>query len=316
MTCITGARKVNFLPFNLGMLEYSVKPPAAESSEELLQGEKPIIIDEADLEDTDGIFTNNWMEDVISKRNARVILLQVYSHKNLLLLPIKWEGSIRKVLAEFTSISNLTYDMPIMEPAAAAGEILRRCKHLITHHGLAGRKMQQYSTPYEGFHHGHMPEFNKLVLQSTAVPQGLTITAVLNEQATTAQKEALAIELPQRTTTCGWSKKMITVTELQWPYRLSAARLVDQDNRLWSFDLEGIKEASKGLNSIHVDFDTTGFFFYPESSLDQAAVAREIKRQFGTEDKGCDLFQDFANLSKRLDYIKIDPAFHVSHVFL
>ena len=147
-----------------------------------------------------------------------------------------------------------------------------------------------------------------------AVPHGLTMAAVLKEQPTTIQKEALASELPQRTTTCGWSKKMITITELQWPYRMSAARLVDGDNRLWSFDLTEVLEENKKLNSTHVDFTGTGFFFYPKESLDQAAVAKEIKKQFGNADEGNDLFQDFKNLSKRLDYIKIDEDYHVSVV--
>ena len=295
------------------MLSYSIKHPAAENSEDLIPGEKPFIfLDDNNNDGSDVIFTNSWNTDVISKRFARVVLLQVFSHQNLLVVPVKWEGSIRKLLAEFTSVSNLMYDMPEMEPAAAAGEILRRFKHLVNHANLAGRKQQQFSTPYEGFHHAHMPEYNKLVLQSTAIPHGLNMAAVLKEQNTNAQKEALIAELPQRSTTCGWSNKMITITELQWPYRMAAARVIDGDNKLWSFDLTSIMAENKEKSSTHVDYTGTGFFFYPEATLDQASIAKEIKRQFGTEDVGSDLFQDFANLSKRLDYIKIDEELHVS----
>ena len=105
---------------------------------------------------------------------------------------------------------------------------------------------------------------------------------------------------------------MVTITELQWPYRMAAARLVDSENQLWSFNLESVLEENKTRNATHVDYAGTGFFFYPKESLCEAAVAKEIRHQFGTEDKSCDLFQDFANLSKRLDYIKIKPECHVS----
>ena len=298
------------------MLAYSLRPPTAEKSEDLLNGERPIADcdDEPDADD-DGIFTNNWCSDVISRRHAKVILLQVFSHQSMLLVPIKWEGSVRKLLAEFTSVANLVYDIPIMEPAATAGEILRRFKHLANHAHLAGRKPQTFATPYEGFHHTHMPEFNKLALQAMAIPHGLTMTAVLKEQKTTAQKEALVAELPQRTTTCGWSKQMVTITELQWPYRMHAARLVDSENQLWSFNLDDTWAENKIKNATHVDYTGTGFFFYPKESLCEAAVAKEIRRQFGTEVDKCDLFQDFANLSKRLDYIRINPEYHVSTEF-
>ena len=297
------------------MLSYSINPPPAEKSEELLPGEKKYGGHhgfDKDSEDDDAeIFTNSWVRDVITRRQARVVLLQVYSHKNMLVVPIKWEGSVRKLLAEYTSVANLVYDIPVMEPAAAAGEILRRCKYLVNHPNVTSHKTS-YSTPYDGFYHSHMPEFNKLVLQALAVPHGLTMTAVLKEQSTATQKESLVAELPQRTATCGWSKKMVTITELQWPYRLSAARLIDGENSLWSFDLTEVLAGNKVTNGTHVDYAGTGFFFYPKESLDAAAIAKEIKRQFGTEDVGSDLFQDFDNLSKRLDYIKINPQFHVS----
>ena len=295
-----------------GMLAYRIQPPASEDSAEFLAGEKALAVNYC-VDSENGLFKNCWTDDTITRRMARVVLLQVFSHKNLLIVPIKWEGSVRKLLAEFTSVSNLVYDIPVMDAAAAAGEIMRRVKHLANHAGLAGRKRQQFSTPYTGFHHTHMPEFNRLALQSMAVPQGLTMSAVLKEQKTTTQKEALMAELPQRTTTCGWSNKMITITELQWPYRFSAARLIDSENQLWSFDLSTMLGDNKGLNVPHVDFAGTGFFYYPSASLCQAAVAKEIKRQFGTEDIGSDLFQDFENLSRRLDYIKKSPQFHVSH---
>ena len=80
---------------NLGMLDYCIAGPVAESAEECLQGEIRFQPSELITVSVAGLapqFQNKWLVNA-----NQWVLVSASTHKQLLVLPIKWEDSVAKV---------------------------------------------------------------------------------------------------------------------------------------------------------------------------------------------------------------------------
>ena len=104
---------------------------------------------------------------------------------------------------------------------------------------------------------------------------------MLKERTKTSYKAAMVNSVPKRVTTCHKDKKTMVMTDLQWPYRIGQARLIDGSNTLWAMDAETLKKLNLGVVRPHVHFETTGKKFYPEDSFTAACIAQEAQKQLG-----------------------------------
>ena len=95
--------------------------------------------------------------------------------KATIMVPIQWQLSVPKLLAEFASISYLTWDLTQMETPDAGKEFLRRLKAIATKKRVVIDDVQHtiYSTPQPGFFSENMPTFNDIVIDAIACPPTL-----------------------------------------------------------------------------------------------------------------------------------------------
>ena len=77
------------------MLDYALRAPRNEPKEDLLQGEVALTALEDNQDDDGAVYENKWKD---ASYKSRLILLQVFTHKHMLMVPIQWEGSIKKLL--------------------------------------------------------------------------------------------------------------------------------------------------------------------------------------------------------------------------
>ena len=204
-----------------------------------------------------------------------------------------------------------------MDAPTAAGEILRRVTHLVNRPYVnENDKYQSYSTPYNGFFHTHMPEYNQMIISSLAMPHGTSLATMQKEKKSDAERRELEREVPQIRTAPSWDKTKMTLSPLQWPYRFQEARLVDDNNQLWCFDMSELLQENLILKDPHVEFQSIGKKFYPKTSLCSATVAKELEKQFGTGHVDDDHVIDFNSLAIKWNCVLNDSTFMVSMQFL
>ena len=157
-----------------GMLDYAIVPPEGENELLYLAGENqfpPEAIMEREITELCKIFQNPWRQ-----QEGQTVLLASCCHLHMVVIPIHWEGSVVKLLAEFVSLTNVIYDIPPMGAGAATSEILRRCQHLINKDVKSNQR--EYSTPYCGFYHTHMASFNQVVINADKELSGLYVIKI------------------------------------------------------------------------------------------------------------------------------------------
>ena len=254
------------------MLNYCITPPTVETDEERLVGENAFDFDvvvNPSRDEESCVFNNSWNEESFTKK---IVLLSVMQHQQMVVVPICWEGSTVKLLAEFAALSNVVHDIPPLESKEMTAEILRRLQFYVNHK-IDGH-VTNYTTPYRGFYHHHMPNFNSVVADALATPNGAA-TRAISQEGTITEYDAFYLRPSS-------SKK--TMVALQWPYRLDKMRVIDVENKVTGFDLTTVRAANKDIQGSHVGFDDEGMFIYPEADISSAAVAAIIKRQFGGPD--------------------------------
>ena len=80
------------------MLDYALRIPSKEKQSDFIQGETNLTNNSEDSEDGEiSIYSNRWRTDMVGRLSSGPILLQVFTHKHMLIVPIKWEGSIAKL---------------------------------------------------------------------------------------------------------------------------------------------------------------------------------------------------------------------------
>ena len=250
-----------------GMLEYAIVPPSTENESLCLQGENSF--QQAELMDPEvaalcTTFMNSWR-----KSEHQIVLVSTFSHYHLITLPLQWEGSVIKLLAEFTSLTNLVYDIPPMGASAALSEILRRCEHLLNVEPKTSKR--EYSTPYCGFFHTHMTSFNQVVVNAIATPSGVDIRMLMKEG---LLPETWEYQLQK-------SVENSPMVALQWPFRLEHLRLIDSENQMFAGQLTDIVASNAKCKAPHVNLARDGLFYYQDYEVPAKAVSEMIRQQFG-----------------------------------
>ena len=258
------------------MLNFCMAPPTGEDSTDRLIGEKPFDFEncfnpskyciDPSSDEVAKAFTNEWNEQPLPEK---VILLSVMQHQQMIMVPIIWEGSTIKLLGEFAALSNVAFDIPPMESPQMAAEVMRRMQFYMNHK-INGREAN-YTTPYRGFYHHHMPTFNTIVADALAVPNGVTMRAMSQEGAAVAFDKFYLRPSASK-------QKMVA---LQWPYRLKMMRIIDTSNIIYGLDMAPLVKTNKGIQEVHVGLDNEGLFCYPESDISSGTVATLMKKQFG-----------------------------------
>ena len=239
-----------------GMMNYAIVPPSTENESLCVQGENSFR--QAELMDPEvaslcTTFMNSWR-----KSEQQIVLISTFCHSHMITLPLQWEGSIIKLLAEFTSLTNVVHDIPPMGAGATLSEILRRCQHL--YNAEMKTMKREYSTPYCGFFHTHMTGFNQVVVNAIAMPSGVDIRMLMKEGLL-----PVAWEYQLQKTVDG-----TPIVALQWPFRLPHLRLIDADNQMFAGDLTEVEKSNAEGKAPHVNL-----------ARDTKAVSEAIRQQFG-----------------------------------
>jgi len=249
-----------------GMLDYAIVPPVMENEALCLHGENSLpqsALMDSEVASLCTVFENSWR-----KQEGQIVLVSSFCHHHMVVIPLQWEGSVVKLLAEFISLTNVIYDIPPMGAGAATSEILRRCHHLINKE--LNTHKREFSTPYCGFYHTHMTGFNQVVMNALAVPAGVSIKMLT--------KEGLVPE--------DWEFQLQNVSEginlasLQWPFRLNQFRLIDQENQIFSFQMKEVLKTNVACKTPHVNLSRDGLFFYQSHQVPAKAVVELIQNQF------------------------------------
>ena len=249
-----------------GMLDYAIVPPEGENELLYMAGENcfpPEAIMEKEITNLCKSFENPWR-----KSAGQLVLMASFCHLHMVVIPLTWEGSVLKLLAEFISLTNVIYDIPPMGAGAATSEILRRCQHLINKEVSSTRR--EYSTPYCGFFHTHMPSFNQVVIQALAMPAGVPIK-MLSREGLLPEDWEFQLQV---------SAETLNLVALQWPFRLNQLRLIDPENQLFSFQMKEILRQNKFCKTPHVNLARDGLFFYQSHQVPAQAVVDLIRQQF------------------------------------
>ena len=257
-----------------GVLDYAIIPPDMENEALCLQGEnsfrqQAFMVADNPTDDLAKKISNSWRIT-----EGQIILVATFLHRQMVLLPLQWEGSIVKLLAEFVSLTSVIYDIPPMGAGAATSEILRRCQHLLNKELKHHRR--EFSTPYCGFYHTHMAGFNQIVMDAMALPAGVDMKHLA--------KEGLLPAAWEYQLQFSVDKKQFV--QLQWPFRLGQLRVVDENNLFYSFQMKEITRLNLEATAPHVNLSRDGLFYYKDYEVPARAVIKLIQHQFGGRRRG------------------------------
>ena len=240
------------------MLDYEVQPPALENSIDLLWGEKPFPENKFSIE-----------EPAPATLEKKTLLLTATTHNHQMVVPILWEGSIIKLLAEFASLAYVLYDIPPMNPEELTGEVLRRLEHYTNNSVKTRTSSPSYTTPYVGFYHHHMHAFNNIVANALAVPNGVDTNTIRKEGAIFRSTEHILRRADQK-----------TYAALQWPFRIKHAYIFDGENNAWAFEMDQIIKRNEKVDTPHVSWSDMGLFYYPDCDIQESQVKKLLQAQW------------------------------------
>ena len=209
-----------------GLLSYHLNPPI-KGTAILVPGERNISETDAFKAARDIVINgeemgeSNW-ESENPPQNG-LVMLHIDQYEASLVIPVKWERSVRKLLSEYLSLKYIMMDIPEGSAKQIARECARRMDCILN----KTKTGWGYATPYQEFIHPHMEEFNQIVLSSIATPAGLPVHLV--------GEKAMSSQLKLRVSFEG-----VRISEVQWPRRLDVLRFLDEENNLWKLDWQGM----------------------------------------------------------------------------
>ena len=257
-----------------GMMNYSIQPPAFEDDATILVGENAFPVNKmfTSRDEKTKVFKNVWNEEL-----GKLIIMSVTTHNHQLVLPIIWEGSVLKLLAEFAALNYVVFDIPIMNSKDLVGEVLRRLQHYtntkIEVNTTGEPDTARFTTPYKGFYHHHMRSFNSIVISALAVPNGIRVDLMAKEGTKVNFNDQIIRTIEN-------SKGVQTLAALQWPYRIHHAYIFNGKNDALSFDMTKVHQANRSIYHPHVSWIREGRIHYPDSDIKIAQYATMLQRQF------------------------------------
>ena len=205
-----------------GFLTYHLNKPT-EPVTILVPGEKFVGDSEAAVSaegiviEGEEVGCSNWESDTPPQDG--IILVHIDQYEATMVVPIIWEGSVRKVLSEYLSLKYIMMDIPEAEPSKIAQECARRMKSILNKTSSSWG----YATPYLEFVNAHMHEYNQLMVAAIATPAGLPVHLVEER----AQGKQLKLRV---------SFEGVRISEVQWPKRLDVIRFLDENHQLLKLD--------------------------------------------------------------------------------
>ena len=114
------------LEINNFLDDYVVSRPTFEPLTELITNECPI--ENRSEEASQDTRTSNWLNTETHLPQNGTVIFHMEIPKATILVPVKWQYSMEKLLSEFISISYLTWDLTSMTAWQATKEFFRRLK--------------------------------------------------------------------------------------------------------------------------------------------------------------------------------------------
>ena len=222
-----------------GFLSYHLKSPT-EEIEIVVPGEKRLETSEAFQKvnaiviEGEEIGKSDW-ESGDPPQNG-VVLIHIDQYEASLVVPVRWEHNVRKLLSEYLSLKYLMMDIPEASAETIARECARRMGTVLN----KASNQWGYATPYAEFVQAHMDEFNQIMVAAIATPSGLPVKYMGEKALSKNPKLRVSFE-------------GVRISEVQWPYRLDAIRFLDEENHLLRLDWQNLLEADVANRMYDID---------------------------------------------------------------
>ena len=145
-----------------GFLSYHLNTPSEEIAI-VVPGEKRLETSEAFQKvnaiviEGEEVGKSNWESE--EPPQSGVVLIHIDQYEASLVVPVKWEHNVRKLLSEYLSLKYIMMDIPEAPAETIARECARRMGTVLN----KASNQWGYATPYAEFVQAHMDEFNQIM---------------------------------------------------------------------------------------------------------------------------------------------------------